>query len=95
VRAGGSSAGHQGLQNVIDCLGTTEFPRLRLGVRGVNFRGGEALPDYVLDRFSKAERSVIGPAIDQAGEAVEVWATEGIGSAMNRFNRSPEESPES
>ena len=95
MRRGGSSAGHQGLQSVIECFGTPEFPRLRVGVRGANFRGGEALPDYVLDRFSKAERAVIGPAVDEAGEAVEVWAAEGIEAAMNRFNRSPEESPES
>jgi PTH1 family peptidyl-tRNA hydrolase len=95
IRRSGSSGGQKGLQSVIDCFGTDEFPRLRLGVRGENFQPGEALDTYVLSRFSKKERPVADEAIALACEALTAFVTEGIDSAMNRFNRSPEEDPAS
>ena len=93
LRRSGSSGGQKGLQSVIDCFGTSEFPRLRLGVRGENFQPGEQLDTYVLSRFSKKERPVVDEAIVSACDALSVFVTEGIDAAMNRFNRSPEESP--
>ena len=94
IRRSGSSGGQKGLQNILDCFGTIEIPRMRLGVRGENFQPGEPKDDYVLSRFSKKERPVIDEAIGTAVEALEVFVTEGIDAAMNRFNRSPEELPE-
>jgi PTH1 family peptidyl-tRNA hydrolase len=91
-RRSGSSGGQKGLQSVIDCLGTMEFPRLRLGVQGEHFQLGEPKDDYVLSRFSKKERPVIDEAIATACEALESFVADGIDAAMNRFNRSPEES---
>ena len=90
IRPSGSSGGQKGLQNVIDCLGTEEFPRLRIGIAGDHFRPGEDKADYVLERFSKAERSALGPVIDTACEAIESFVAEGIDAAMNRFNRPSE-----
>jgi peptidyl-tRNA hydrolase, PTH1 family len=92
VRRAGSSGGQKGLQSIIDCLGTSEFPRLRLGVRGENFQPGEALETYVLSRFAKKERPAIDEAIATACDALEVFVADGLDAAMNRFNRSPEES---
>jgi PTH1 family peptidyl-tRNA hydrolase len=93
LRRSGSSGGQKGLQSVLDCFGSSEVPRLRLGVRGVNFRVGEPLEDYVLSRFSKAERPAIESATEAACEALEVWITNGIDAAMNRFN-GPADEPE-
>jgi PTH1 family peptidyl-tRNA hydrolase len=95
IRRSGSAGGHKGLQSVLDCLGTNEVPRMRLGVRGENFQPGEPKDDYVLSRFSKKERPVIEEAIASAAEAIEVFVAEGIEASMNTFNRSPEEEPES
>jgi PTH1 family peptidyl-tRNA hydrolase len=92
LRRTGSSGGQKGLQSIIDCFGTHEFPRLRLGVRGENFQPGEALDAYVLSRFAKKERPAIDDAIATACDALDVFVTDGIDAAMNRFNRSPEES---
>jgi peptidyl-tRNA hydrolase, PTH1 family len=94
IRRSGSSGGQKGLQNVLDCFGTNEVPRMRLGVRGENFQPGEPVDGYVLSRFSKKERPVVDEAIAAAAEALEVFVTEGIDAAMNRFNRSPEDLPE-
>ena len=94
IRRSGSSSGQKGLQSVLDCFGTSEIPRMRLGVRGENFQPSEPIDSYVLSRFSKKERPVIDEAIASSAEALEVFVAEGIDAAMNRFNRSPEELPE-
>ncbi len=92
-RRSGSSGGQKGLQSVIDCLGTSDFPRLRLGVRGEHFEPGEPKDDYILDRFSRKERPILDEAIATACDALETFVTDGIEVAMNRFNRLPEEDP--
>jgi len=93
LRPSGSSGGQKGLQSIIDCLGADDFARLRVGIAGDHFRPGEDLADYVLERFSKAERAALAPALSTACEAVETFVTEGIDAAMNRFNRPPETVP--
>lgn len=95
LRPSGSSGGQKGLQSIIDCLGTDEFPRLRIGIAGEHYRPREDKADYVLERFSKAERTALVPVIDTACEAIETFVAEGIDAAMNRFNRSPEPAPAS
>jgi PTH1 family peptidyl-tRNA hydrolase len=86
VRKGGSSGGHNGLQSIIDALGTDEFPRLRIGVGG-----GRPDPDYVLARFTKEERPAIEAAVDRACEAVRCWLDRGLDACMNTFNRRDDE----
>ena len=83
VRAAGSSGGHKGLQSVIDCLGTEEFPRLRIGVGS---GADTSLVDHVLSRFSAGERKVLQSVIDAAAAATRVWVTEDIEACMNGFN---------
>lgn len=88
VRRKGSSGGHRGLQSIVDALGTTEFPRLRIGIgRPRGGRGTEIdAIDYVLDRFTSTEKTVMTDAVAQAADAILCWATEGIDVCMNRFN---------
>ncbi len=93
IRPSGSSGGQKGLQNVIDCLGTDGFPRLRIGIAGDHFRPGEDKADYVLERFSKAERAALAPVLGTACEAIESFVADGLDAAMNRFNRPPETAP--
>jgi PTH1 family peptidyl-tRNA hydrolase len=85
VRANGSHGGHNGLRNIQELLGTSDYPRLRLGVGGPA-AGGDEQVDHVLGRFKPGERPVIEEAVRTAVQAVLVWATQGIGPCMNRFN---------
>ncbi|MHC4917465.1 MAG: aminoacyl-tRNA hydrolase [Planctomycetota bacterium] len=85
VRRGGSSGGHNGLESVREQLGSTEFPRLRVGIGAAR---GDSVK-YVLGRFGKEEEEVIAGAVRRAAEAVRCWAVEGIGSCMNGFNAAP------
>lgn len=52
-----SSAGHNGVQNIIDTLGTKNFKRIRIGIGRPEKKDGECLPihEYVLQSFTKEE----------------------------------------
>lgn len=86
----GSSGGQKGLKSVEACLGTREYARLRVGIRGPNYSRAHELSDYVLSRFSRGERSAVSEALDRAAQAVRVWLSRGIREAMNCFNAVPE-----
>ncbi|WP_437227949.1 aminoacyl-tRNA hydrolase [Planctomicrobium sp. SH661] len=88
IRTSGSAGGQKGIQNIIDQLGTPEFPRLRIGI-GRPSEGVETV-NYVLQTFAKSERPIVEQAVDRAEAAVEKWANEGIVVAMTLFNRSEE-----
>jgi PTH1 family peptidyl-tRNA hydrolase len=83
LRAKGSSGGQNGLKSIAATLATQEWARMRLGV-------GEPPPglqiDWVLGRFSKSDQKLANEMLILAMGAVEVWLTEGIEAAMNRFN---------
>lgn len=84
ARSHGSAGGHNGLKSVADRLGTTEFPRLRLGVgRGDPRRD---LADHVLSTFEADERSALDGFITRAADAAELFAAADIEQVMNRYN---------
>lgn len=85
VRSKGSSGGQKGLADAIRCLGTEEFARLRIGVGEVP--GGWDAADFVLSKFRKDELGEIEQAVWRAGDALAVWARDGIQACMNQFNR--------
>ena len=85
LRSGGSAGGHNGVQDIIDRLGSDAFPRLRIGIGDDFSRGRQA--DYVLAPFSPDERPIMEEAIDRAAEAVVAFVCEGLMPAMNRYNR--------
>ena len=90
VRAKGSHGGQNGLRNIQECLGTDEYPRLRLGVGQPG--DGEAV-DFVLSRFKPGERVAVEDAVAKAADAVMVWVRQGIDACMNRANGPGEEKP--
>ena len=85
IRSKGSDGGHNGLRSVIACLGTTDFPRLRLGI-GKDELASRPLRDFVLGDFPRHEREVIADTIGRAVEAVDAVIAEGIARAMSRYN---------
>jgi peptidyl-tRNA hydrolase, PTH1 family len=84
LRSAGSSGGHKGMQSIIDALGSSEIPRLRIGVLT-----GAPPPDcseYVLSNFNRSEREILEETLERAADAVEVVVAEGLDRAMSRFN---------
>ena len=87
LRPEGGSAGHKGMRSIIQHLGGQEFPRLRVGIGRPPGRMDPA--DYVLQDFSSEEGPVLEEVLERATAAIEVWLTEGIEEAMERYNRQP------
>ena len=82
ARPRGTHGGHNGLRDIQNHLGTSEYARLRIGVGSPR----EEAIDHVLGRFTAAERPVIEEAIASAAQAALVWIEQGIEACMNRFN---------
>jgi PTH1 family peptidyl-tRNA hydrolase len=84
LRPGGSSGGHNGLENIANHLGTTDFPRLRIGI-GDDFGPGEQ-SDYVLSPFTPDQQPDVDAALDDAVEAILTTVRDDLDTAMTRFN---------
>jgi PTH1 family peptidyl-tRNA hydrolase len=93
IRARGSSAGHNGMQSIINALQTEEITRIRLGVAPESGKGGAK---YILSPFRKSQLPAVDEALELTAQAVGVILNEGTAAAMNRFNRKnvPEEPEE-
>jgi peptidyl-tRNA hydrolase, PTH1 family len=82
LRKKGSDGGHNGLISIIEQIGTTEFPRLRVGI-GNDFAKGYQV-DFVLSRWTKEEEKILLPKIEMTVDIVKNFVTIGIDRAMNQ-----------
>ena len=87
LRAGGGAGGHRGLTHVIDRLGRSDFPRLRFGVGRP--QGDIETADWVLQAFAPDEEAALPELVERAARAVASALCDGIGAAMNAWNRDP------
>jgi len=84
VKAGGGTAGNNGLKSVHAHLHTGDYLRVRIGIGKPPGRQPGA--DYVLKRPGATEREALSVAAETAADAVELIATAGVEAAMNRIN---------
>lgn len=84
LKPGGGSGGHNGLSDTSQRLGTDKWARLRLGI---DAPGEIPLTNYVLGRFRPDQKILVEPTLDDAANAVAVWARQDLDTAMNQFNR--------
>jgi len=85
MRDRGGAGGHNGLQDILEVLNSDNLPRMRVGI-GNNFTRGRQV-DYVLSPFDESEREVVQETVGFARDAAYAFVRDGIGVAMNRFNR--------
>ncbi|MDC7279150.1 MULTISPECIES: aminoacyl-tRNA hydrolase [Pseudobutyrivibrio] len=86
VRKKGSAGGHNGLKNIINLLGTNEFPRIRVGV-------GECEGDmvaHVLGRYNAEDRERVDASMEKVIGAVELFLDGDLDAAMNKYNKKEE-----
>ncbi len=84
LRKKGSDAGHNGLRDIQNVLGTDEYPKLRFGI-GNNFAKGMQV-DFVLSKWQKEEVPLVKYKIDKCVEIIESFATIGIDKTMSEVN---------
>ncbi len=84
LKTKGSDAGHNGLKNIIELLGSSVFPRLKIGI-GADFSKGKQI-DYVLGKWSTQEEETIPEISKRAIETIKSFGTIGAVRTMNFFN---------
>lgn len=92
IRFGGGTAGHHGVESIMEKLGTDKFWRFRLGI-GIKSERPEAkgqmiknVEDFVLGKFTGAEGGKVKGMIKRGSQAIEIGLEKNLESAMNRFN---------
>jgi peptidyl-tRNA hydrolase, PTH1 family len=88
LKKGGGTGGHNGLESIVEQLGTPDFARLRFGIgkpQGPNAK--ERVVGHVLHDFSKEEKELLSPLLDRAVDMARSWVSLGLAEAMNRHNR--------
>ena len=86
IRPSGSAGGHNGLKDIIACLGSQEFPRVRIGV-GEKPHPDYDLADWVLGRFSAEDRKALEGRFADVEDAVRLIMDGRLKEAQNRHNR--------
>lgn len=85
IRESGRAGGHNGLRSLIDLFGSADFPRIKLGVRGIGRDEGE-LADYVLAPFDSEELPRVERLVERGALAVQGALERGVRAAMNLYN---------
>lgn len=83
-RAGGTAGGHNGVASVYERMGNVQLARLRIGIGRPT--GQTPTKDYVLERLDEKDREALPLLLQQVSDAIEVWATKGLTTAMNSWN---------
>lgn len=86
VKKHGGSAGHKGVESMITELGTTNFPRIRMGVGRPASSGGNNIVEHVLGNFDTEEKKELTNYCKKAIDVVYTILNNNIDIAMNKFN---------
>lgn len=91
IKPKGGGGSHNGINHIIEILGTQDFARLRFGI-GKNYSQGQQV-NYVLEKFDSDEIELIKQQSEMAGKAILSFATGGLGNTMTAFNKKEIEKP--
>lgn len=78
------SAGHKGVESIIQNIGNDGLVRIRIGIGAENKVEAKKI---VLKNFSKDEQELVDQAIKKTSEALDVFINEGLEKTMNEFNK--------
>lgn len=84
IRWNGRDGGHKGVRSVIQCLGSDQFYRVKIGI-GRN--PAMAAEEYVLRRFEREEFKMLNETLDTAADALHTFVRDGSAKTMSIFNR--------
>lgn len=84
LKGKGGDAGHNGMKDIIEQLGTQEFPRLRFGI-GKDYPKGQQV-SYVLGQWTPEEMEIIDPQLEKVTQLIKEFAFEGLSKTMTKYN---------
>jgi PTH1 family peptidyl-tRNA hydrolase len=87
IKVGGGHGGHNGVRDIIAATGSNEFTRIRMGIGRPPGRQNAA--DFVLHDYTSAERSTLPIMLEDAADAIELIAAEGVTAAQQKFHAPP------
>ena len=89
ISHGSGSGGHKGIESIIKELGSQDFTRIRIGIGRPDKAeiSDEEIIAYVLSDFTAEQKQAIAPIIPRVSEAILCLLTEGLVTAMNKYNR--------
>jgi peptidyl-tRNA hydrolase, PTH1 family len=91
IRLGGSSAGHKGINSIVQHIGNQEFIRVRIGIGRPNGQetaqnGDDEVISHVLGDFTPDEKELMQQVVPCVSEAIQCLLTAGLDEAMNKYN---------
>jgi peptidyl-tRNA hydrolase, PTH1 family len=85
IRKKGGAGGHNGIQNIIDAVGNSEFARMRIGIGNTFVKGYQS--DYVLGQWSEEEKKSLSEVLEKAVLACQCFSLSGVDITMNQHNQ--------
>ena len=85
IKRNGSAGGHNGIKSIIEYLSSSDFPRIKVGV-GAKPHSDYDLADWVLSKFTPADRKKIDEILPNVADAVELIVNGKINDSMNKYN---------
>lgn len=86
LREKGGSGGHNGISDIIDRIGTEDFPRLRFGI-GADYPKGRQV-EYVLGDWDPQQQKALPERLDRASEMIKALPFLGLKRTMSEYNNS-------
>ncbi len=83
IKKKGSHGGHNGMKSIISSLGSSDFPRIRLGIGAEQI---ENIVDYVLSDFTREEFREVEKVLSSCSDAIDMIVAGRIEEAMNKYN---------
>jgi len=85
ISVGRSSAGHKGVQSIINEIRTKNFVRFRIGIKPEEKQN--KTEKFVLEKFKKDEEKNLKEIIEKTVEAIESAIIDGLEKAMSEYNK--------
>lgn len=80
----GGHGGHKGIESLTKAFGSSDFPRLRIGVGRPDITSD--VTNHVLGKFTREEEQILGEVITRAREGVLLLLRKGVKEGMNQIN---------
>ena len=87
LKFGGGEGGHNGLKSISQCLGTKDYPRMRMGIGKPEAGNLIPIEDWVLSRFREAESQLLKDMLLRGEQAIKAIAESGFAKGQTLVNR--------